>query len=147
MACSWGPSPSTQQVPGSSPSPLPRHAAHAFFSTLPPFLPPSGEVSFCTFPTNPTKVLGLTCKEDHHSLLFQPLVVIPLAVISGHWASEHRAFPTRYEWVAVKRACTTWQVWRYGTCLLLCTYLLLYSLKSDLVCIISWQHWIPREWT
>ena len=30
-----------------------------FFSTLPPFLPPSGDSFFRTFPTNPAKVLGL----------------------------------------------------------------------------------------
>ena len=37
MACSWGPSPSTRQVPGLSPGPGGR-TAHAFFSTLPSFL-------------------------------------------------------------------------------------------------------------
>ena len=59
LACSWGPSPSTRQVPGSSPGPGGR-AARAFFSTLPSFL--LGDF-FRTFPTNPTKVLGLfaTC--------------------------------------------------------------------------------------
>ena len=37
LAYSWGPSPSTRQVPGSSPGPGGR-AARAFFSTLPSFL-------------------------------------------------------------------------------------------------------------
>ena len=53
MACSWAPSPSTWQVPSSSPGPG-RRAACAFFSTLPSFL-----LFFCTFPTKPMKVLGL----------------------------------------------------------------------------------------
>ena len=57
LACSWGPSPSTWQVPGSSPGPGER-AACAFF-LHPPFLPPSGDSFFRTFPTNPAKVLGL----------------------------------------------------------------------------------------
>ena len=57
MACSGGPSPSTRQVPGSSPGSGGR-AACAFF-LHPPFLPPSGDSFFCTFPTNPAKVLGL----------------------------------------------------------------------------------------
>ena len=56
-ACSWGPSPSTQQVLGSSPGPR-RCTACAFF-LHPPFLPPSGDSFFCTFPTNPAKVLGV----------------------------------------------------------------------------------------
>ena len=51
------PSPSTRQVPGSSPGSGGR-AACAFF-LHPPFLPPSGDSFFRTFPTNPTKVLGL----------------------------------------------------------------------------------------
>ena len=54
MACSWGPSPSTRQVPGSSPG---LRATCAFLH--PPFLPPSGDSVFRTFPTKPTKVLGL----------------------------------------------------------------------------------------
>ena len=53
LACS----PSTRQVPSSSPRSSGR-AAHAFF-LHPPFLPPSGDSFFCTFPTKPTKVLGL----------------------------------------------------------------------------------------
>ena len=56
-ACSWGPSPSTWQVPCSSPRSGGR-AACAFFSTLPSFLLPE-IVFFRTFPTNPAKVLGL----------------------------------------------------------------------------------------
>ena len=55
-ACSWGPSPSTRQVPGSSPGPGGR-SARAFF-LHPPFLPPSGEF-FRTFPTKPAGTLGL----------------------------------------------------------------------------------------
>ena len=31
-----------------------------FFSTLPSFLPPSGDTFFRTFPTKPTKVIGLS---------------------------------------------------------------------------------------
>ena len=57
LACSGGPSPSTRQVPGSSPGSGGR-AARAFF-LHPPFLPPSGDSFFRTFPTNPAKVLGL----------------------------------------------------------------------------------------
>ena len=57
LACSGGPSPSTRQVPGSSPGPG-GCAARAFF-LHPPFLPPSGDSFFRTFPTNPAKVLGL----------------------------------------------------------------------------------------
>ena len=57
MVCSWGSSPSTQQVPGSSPGPRGR-AAHAFFHH-PPFLPSSGDGFLSTFPTNPVKVFGL----------------------------------------------------------------------------------------
>ena len=57
MACSWAPSPSTRQVLGSSPEPGGR-AARAFF-LHPPFLPPSGDSFFCTFPTKPTGRLGL----------------------------------------------------------------------------------------
>ena len=53
-----GPSPSTRQVPGSSPGSGGR-AARAFF-LHPPFLPPSGDSFFRTFPTNPAKVLGLS---------------------------------------------------------------------------------------
>ena len=58
LACSGGPSSSTRQVPGSSPGSGGR-AARAFF-LHPPFLPPSGDSFFRTFPTNPAKVLGLT---------------------------------------------------------------------------------------
>ena len=47
VACSWGPSPSTRQVPGSSPGPGGR-AARAFF-LHPHFLPPSGDSFFRTF--------------------------------------------------------------------------------------------------
>ena len=57
MACSWGPLPSTRQVPGSSPGPG-RRAAGIFF-LHPPFLPPSGESFFRTFPTQPMVRLGL----------------------------------------------------------------------------------------
>ena len=46
-----------RQVPGSSPGSGGR-AARAFF-LHPPFLPPSGDSFFRTFPTNPAKVLGL----------------------------------------------------------------------------------------
>ena len=56
LACSPGPSPSTRQVPGSSPGPG-GCAARAFFSTLP--LSSFGRVFFRTFPTQPTTVLGL----------------------------------------------------------------------------------------
>ena len=49
-----GSSPSTRQIPGSSP----RSGRHASF-LHPPFLPPSGDSFFRTFPTKPTKVLGL----------------------------------------------------------------------------------------
>ena len=45
------------RAPGSSPG-SGGHAAHAFF-LHPPFLPPSGDSFFRTFPTKPTKVLGL----------------------------------------------------------------------------------------
>ena len=45
LACSWGPSPSTQQVTGSSPG----RAARAFF-LHPPFLPPSGDSFFAPSP-------------------------------------------------------------------------------------------------
>ena len=55
-----GPSPSTRQIPGSSPGSGGR-AARAFF-LHPPFLPPSEDSFFCTFPTNPAKVLGLKVK-------------------------------------------------------------------------------------
>ena len=48
---------STRQVPGSSPG-SGGHVARAFF-LHPPFLPPSGDSFFRTFPTNPAKVLGL----------------------------------------------------------------------------------------
>ena len=67
MACSWGPSPSTRQVPGSSPGPG-RRAARAFF-LHPPFLPPSGDSFFRTFPTQPTVRLGLnnTTGWVHHN--------------------------------------------------------------------------------
>ena len=61
LACSGGPSPSTRQVPGSSPGSGGR-AARAFF-LHPPFLPPSGDSFFRTFPTNPAKVLGLCCSD------------------------------------------------------------------------------------
>ena len=57
LACSGGPSPSMRQVSGSSPGSGGR-AARAFF-LHPPFLPPSGDSFFPTFPTNPAKVLGL----------------------------------------------------------------------------------------
>ena len=57
LVCSPGPLPSKQQVPGSSPGPGGR-AARAFF-LHPPFLPPSGDSFSRTFPTKPTKVLGL----------------------------------------------------------------------------------------
>ena len=57
MAYSWGPSPSMRQVPGSSPGPGGR-AARAFF-LHPPFLPPSGDSFFRTFPTQPGGTLGL----------------------------------------------------------------------------------------
>ena len=50
-ACSWGPSPSTRQVPGSSPGP--RGRAARTFSLHPPFLPPSGD-SFLFAPSPPT---------------------------------------------------------------------------------------------
>ena len=59
MACSWGPSPSTLQVPGSSPGSGGR-ATRAFF-LHPTFLTPSGDSFFRNFPTNPPKVLGLIC--------------------------------------------------------------------------------------
>ena len=52
MACSWGPSPSTQQVPGSSPGPCGR-AAHTFFLHPPSFLLPQIAVSH--FPHQPRK--------------------------------------------------------------------------------------------
>ena len=52
-----GSSPSTRQVPGLSPG-WGGHAASAFF-LCPPFLPPSGDSFFRTFPTNPAKVLAL----------------------------------------------------------------------------------------
>ena len=57
MACSWGPSPSMRQVPGSSPGPG-GSAASTFF-LHPPFLPPSGDSSFHTFPTQLAVRLGL----------------------------------------------------------------------------------------
>ena len=63
MACSLGPSPSTRQVPGSSPGPGGR-AACAFF-LHPPFLPPSGDSFFRTFPTQPTVRLGLIWLKPH----------------------------------------------------------------------------------
>ena len=50
-----GPSPSTRQVPSSSPGPGGRAASFLH----PPFLPPLWGSFFCTFPTKPTKVLGL----------------------------------------------------------------------------------------
>ena len=56
MTCSWGPLPSTRQVPGSSPRPGGR--AVCTFFLHPPFLPPLGEF-FRTFPTKPTERLGL----------------------------------------------------------------------------------------
>ena len=61
MACSWWPSPSTRQVPGSSPGPGGR-AAHAFF-LHPPFLPPSGEFfsHLPTKPVTPVVRLGFKC--------------------------------------------------------------------------------------
>ena len=67
MACSWGPSPSTRQVPGLSPGPG-GCAARAFF-LHPPFLPPSGDSFFCTFPTQPKVRLGLnnTTGWVHHN--------------------------------------------------------------------------------
>ena len=52
LACSWGPSPSTQQVPGSSPGPGGR-AVRAFFSTLPSFL--LREIVFSHLPHQPCK--------------------------------------------------------------------------------------------
>ena len=55
--CSWGPSPSTRQVPGSSPGPGGR-TARAFF-LHPPFLYPLGDSFFRTFPTKPVVRLGL----------------------------------------------------------------------------------------
>ena len=51
MACSWGPSPSMPQVPGSSPRPR-RCTAHTLFPILLSFLLRE-IVFFCTFPTNP----------------------------------------------------------------------------------------------
>ena len=53
LACNWGPSPSTWQVPGSSPGPGGR-AACAFF-LHPPFLPPSGDSFFSHLPHQPHK--------------------------------------------------------------------------------------------
>ena len=53
LACSWGPLPSTRQVPGSSPGPGGR-AACAFF-LHPPFLPPSGDSFFSHLPHQPRK--------------------------------------------------------------------------------------------
>ena len=57
MACSWGPSASTRQVPGLSPG----HGGGAVrtFFLHPPFLPPSGDSFFCTFPTKAAVRLGL----------------------------------------------------------------------------------------
>ena len=52
LACSWGPSPTTRQVPGSSPGSGGR-AARAFFSTLPSFLLP--EIVFSHLPHQPRK--------------------------------------------------------------------------------------------
>ena len=71
MACSWGPSPSTRQVPGSSPGPGGR-AARAF-SLHPPFLPPSGDSFFLHLPHQThesVRVIKIqeTCQSKcHHS--------------------------------------------------------------------------------
>ena len=67
VACSWGPSPSTRQVLGSSPGPGGR-AACAFF-LHPPFFPPSGDSFFSHLPTQPTVRLGLnnTTGWVHHN--------------------------------------------------------------------------------
>ena len=40
-------------------APGPEGTLHALFSLHPPFLPPSGDSFFRTFPTKPMKVLGL----------------------------------------------------------------------------------------
>ena len=55
LVCSPGHSPSTRQVPDSSPGPRRVRCARFFF-----LLPPSGDSFIRTFPTKPTKVLGLT---------------------------------------------------------------------------------------
>ena len=83
LACSGGPSPSTRQVPGSSPGSGGR-AARAFFSTLPSFLLP--EIFFRTFPTDPAKVLGLT----HSRLCFlcqcmtERLILCDIILLTSH---------------------------------------------------------------
>ena len=48
MACSWGPSPSTPQVPGLGPGP--DGLAARAFSLHPPFLPPSRDSFFLHLP-------------------------------------------------------------------------------------------------
>ena len=54
LACSWRPSPSTRQVPGSSPGSGGCAAAARAFFLHPPFLPPSGEL-FSHLPHQPHK--------------------------------------------------------------------------------------------
>ena len=89
MACSWGPSPSARQVPGSSPGPGGR-AARAFF-LHPPFLPPSGDSFFRTFPTKPVKpVVRLGLNNSHLESIYPP----PLKDlwIDFKWDSQLQAF-------------------------------------------------------
>ena len=74
-ACTWGPSPSTRQVPGLSPG-LGRRAARPFSSTLPSFL-----LFFRTFPTNPAKVLGLMFSYTLCLLLRSNIVLVSLLLL------------------------------------------------------------------
>ena len=101
LACSPGPSPSTRQVPGSSPGSGAR-AACAFF-LHPPFLPPAGESFFCTFPTKPMKVFGLNFKQFRSCHLFKLSVSSSLLVWTG-W-SMTSSFKTNYN---LQNLLTNW---------------------------------------
>ena len=66
-----GPSPSTRQVPGSSPGPG-RCTAHTFFSSL-----PSSFRFFCTFPTNPAKSVRVIAYDKRNTMVKKPTKILP----------------------------------------------------------------------
>ena len=81
-ACSWGPSPSTRQVPGSSPGSGGR-AARSFF-LHPPFLPPSGDSFFVPYPHQPRKSVRVNLKQMTYIVqqILHGLVTVPIRALA-----------------------------------------------------------------